>query len=483
MTLRLYNTLTRSLDEFRPIREGRIGVYACGPTVYRPPHVGNFRTFVFNDLLHRYLEWRGFDVRFVMNLTDVEDKIILEAATTGQQIGDVTAPVIAAFQTDLRTLNIEPVDVYPRATEHIAAMVDIVRRLVERGHAYQAGGSVYFDISSFPRYGRLARIEAEDIRAGAGLATREGGIDADEYEKGDARDFALWKAAKEEDRQVGAAWPTPWGDGRPGWHIECSAMSMQALGETFDIHTGGEDLVFPHHEDEIAQSEGATGQPFVHYWLHVKHLQVNGEKMSKSRRNDYTIAQLMDMGYSPSAIRWLLLSAQYRKELNFSFEGLDAAHTSLQRLLDFERRLADAVTRADAPLSALPGLARDMLAGFETALDDDLNMPGALAALFNFVREANAELDRGQPLDQSAIQAARDALCGVDEVLGVISMARAESQAVDAALGQWVELKIEERRLARDQRDFAAADRIRAELAERGVVLEDTAQGTRWRRK
>jgi cysteinyl-tRNA synthetase len=259
-------------------------------------------------------------------------------------------------------------------------------------------------------------------------------------------------------------------------------MSMQALGETFDIHTGGEDLVFPHHEDEIAQSEGATGRPFVHYWLHVKHLLVNGEKMSKSKRNDYTIAQLVDLGHPRSAIRWLLLSAQYRKELNFSFEGLDAARTSLQRLLDFERRLADRTTRADAPLSALPRIARDMLHDFEVALDDDLNTPAALAALFNFVREANAELDRDQPLDQASLQAARDALCGVDEVLGVIGMARAESKAVDAELAGWVELKIEERRLARDHRDFATADRIRDELKERGVVLEDTPQGVRWRR-
>jgi len=482
MTLRLYNTLTRSLDEFQPLEPGRVGIYACGPTVYRPPHVGNFRTFLFNDLLHRYLEWKGFDVRFVMNLTDVEDKIILEAAASGQGISDVTAPVIEAFNSDLSALGVRPADVYPRATEHIEAMVDIVRRLVERGHAYQAGGSVYFDISSFADYGKLSGIEAGDIRSGAGLATRSGGIDADEYEKGDARDFALWKAAKEEDRRVGAAWPTPWGDGRPGWHIECSAMSMQALGETFDIHTGGEDLVFPHHEDEIAQSEGATGKPFVHYWLHVKHLLVNGEKMSKSKRNDYTIAQLGDLGYSRSAIRWLLLSAQYRKELNFSFDGLTAARTSIQRLLDFERRLHDAVTRADAPLSTLPRLAQDMLRDFEAGLDDDLNTPVALAALFNFVREANAELDRDQPLGQDSVQAALTALERVDDVLGVIAMARRESTDVDAELGKWAETLIEERRLARGRRDFAAADRIRAELAERGVVIEDTPQGTRWRR-
>ncbi|NJD10206.1 MAG: cysteine--tRNA ligase [Gemmatimonadetes bacterium] len=482
MTLRLYNTLTRSLDEFRPIREGRVGVYACGPTVYRPPHIGNFRTFLFNDLLHRYLEWKGYAVTFVMNLTDVEDKIIAEAAARDLHIGDVTAPVTAAFEADLRTLDIRPVDVHPRATEHIDAMVSLVGRLLENGHAYEKGGTVYFDISSFPQYGRLARIEAQDVRAGAGLAARAGGIDADEYEKGDARDFALWKAARDDDRRAGAAWPTPWGEGRPGWHIECSAMSMQVLGETFDIHTGGEDLVFPHHEDEIAQSEGATGQPFAHYWLHVKHLLVDGEKMSKSKRNDYTIAQLLELGHQPSAVRYLLLSAQYRKELNFSFDGLGAARTSLQRLLDFERRLADAPTRADAPLSALPRLATRMLTEFEAALDDDLNTPAALAALFNFVREANAELDRDQPLDQGAIGAARSALQRADDALGVLALARMESQAVDDEFGSWVEQRIEARRLARESRDFATADRIRDELKQRGVVLEDTPRGVRWRR-
>ena len=482
MTLRIHDTLTRSLQEFRPADPQRVGVYACGPTVYRPPHIGNFRTFIFNDVLNRYLRWKGFGVTFVMNLTDVEDKIINEALATGVGISDVTAPMADAFFADLRALNIRPADVYPRATEHIDDMVALVGTLLERGHAYETGGSVYFDISSFPGYGRLSRIEATDIRAGAGLATRAGGIDADEYEKADARDFALWKAAREEDRTVGAAWPTPWGVGRPGWHIECSAMSMKVLGHTFDLHTGGEDLVFPHHEDEVAQSEGATGQPFVRYWMHVKHLLVNGEKMSKSKRNDFTIAQLVERGYPHSAIRYLLLSAQYRKELNFSFEGLDTARTSLRRLLDFEQRLGRTATAADAPLSTMPRIAEHALREFEAALDDDLNMPAALAALFNFVREANAELDRDQPVSAAALQPAVAALARIDEVLGVLELVRAEATDIDADLTAWVTARIEERRQARGRRDFAAADRVRDELTAAGIIIEDTPQGTRWKK-
>jgi cysteinyl-tRNA synthetase len=481
--MRFYNTLSRAVEEFSAIAPPRVGVYACGPTVYRPPHIGNFRTFLFSDVLHRYLEWKGFDVTFAMNLTDVEDKIIAEAAGMGASIDDVTVPMIDAFFSDLRALAIRPADVYPRATEHIDEMVDIIRRLLDNGHAYTtADGSIYFDISSFPQYGRLARIEAQTIRSGAGLATRAGGIDADEYDKADARDFALWKSAKDVDRQVGAAWETPWGIGRPGWHIECSAMSMAALGTTFDIHTGGEDLIFPHHEDEIAQSEGATGKPFANYWLHVKHLLMNGEKMSKSKGNDFTIGQLVERGYAPSAIRYLLVSAQYRKELNFSFDGLDTARTAIQRLLDFEARLNDTTTAADAPLSRLEEIAQRGLHEFEAALDDDLNTPNALAALFNFVREANAELDRDVPPALQAVAAVRLALVRMDEVLGILELARAERADVSEELAVWVAQLIEQRQDARGRRDFAAADRIRDELAAAGITVEDTPQGPRWKK-
>jgi cysteinyl-tRNA synthetase len=482
MPLKFYNTLTRSLDEFEPLDARKVRMYACGPTVYRLPHVGNYRTFVFNDVLHRYLEWKGFDVRFVMNLTDVEDKIIDDAVARNIPIGQVTAPVSDAFFRDLGTLGIRMADEYPRATKYIDDMTRLIERLFENGHAYIANGSVYFDISSFPQYGKLSRIDLVDVRSGAGLAERAGGIDADEYEKNDARDFVLWKAAKDSDRTVGAVWQTPWGEGRPGWHIECSAMSIAELGESFDIHTGGEDLIFPHHEDEIAQSEGATGRQFVRYWLHVKHLLVNGEKMSKSRSNDYKIDELIEKGYQPAAIRWLLLSAHYRKELNFTFEGLTDAAAGIRRVLDFEDRLRDTRSAHDAPASDLPAAAADALAEFEAALDDDLNVPNALAPLFNFIRKANALLDKQSLFAQSELEQAKGALHRMDEVLGIFGLARAGSENMDDDFAKWVEEKIVARQAARGRRDFAAADSIRAELTAAGVVLEDTPQGPRWKK-
>jgi cysteinyl-tRNA synthetase len=481
MGLRFFNTLTRKLEDFQPLHDNKVGVYACGPTVYRPPHVGNYRTFVFNDLLHRYLEWKGYDVKFVMNLTDVEDKIIEAAHEQNVQIDHVTAPVTDAFLADLKSLAVRSVDVHPRATEKIPEMIDIIAKLIERGHAYESDGSVYFAIGSFPTYGKLSRIELQDVRSGAGLQTRErGGIDADEYEKEDARDFALWKAAKDIDRAAGAAWPTPWGEGRPGWHIECSAMSMAELGETFDIHTGGEDLIFPHHEDEIAQSEGATGKPFVRYWLHVKHLLVNGEKMSKSKRNDYKLHELVEKGYNEAAIRYLLLSAHYRSELNFTFEGLDDAQAALRRLADFADRLQ--ATSPDANGSSdLTAISQSALAGFEAALDDDLNTPEALGALFTYVREANAALDKGA-VSESSRTAAMAALERMDDVLGFIDLARSKAKDVDADLAAWVEERIAARQAARRRRDFAGADKIRDELTAAGILVEDTPQGPRWKK-
>lgn len=483
MSLRFFNTLTRQVEEFRPIVAGRVGVYACGPTVYRPPHVGNYRTFIFNDLLHRYLEWKGVDVRFVMNLTDVEDKIIAAAAEQNVQIDAVTQPTTDAFFADLDALAIRRADVYPRATEKIESMIGIIGKLIERGHAYVKDGSVYFAIGSFPQYGKLARIELAAVRSGAGLSDRErGAVDADEYDKDDARDFALWKSAKDADRATGAVWDTPWGAGRPGWHIECSAMSMDELGETFDIHTGGEDLIFPHHEDEIAQSEGATGKPFVNYWLHVKHLLVNGEKMSKSKRNDYKLNELVEQGYSAAAIRYALLSAHYRKELNFTFEGLDDAQAALRRLVDFSDRLAAARVDEAVTGAELTRIAQSALSAFEAALDDDLNTPEAFAALFNFVREANAELDRVGAAPRAEIDAAIAALDRIDEVFGFIALARNAARDVDADLAGWVEAKIAERQAARARRDFAAADAVRAELTAAGIIIEDTPQGPRWKK-
>jgi cysteinyl-tRNA synthetase len=478
MALRFYNTLTRSSETFTPVNPPRVGVYACGPTVYRPPHVGNFRSFLLYDLVHRYLEWKGFTVRFVMNLTDVEDKIIEAARQQGTNISAVTSPTTDALFADLETLGARPADMYPRATQHVDEMVGLIERLVERGHAYVADGSVYFAISSWPDYGKLSRIELADTRAGAGLATR--GVDADEYGKEDARDFVLWKGAKDVDRAAGAVWQTPWGEGRPGWHIECSAMSIAELGETFDIHLGGEDLIFPHHEDEIAQSEAATGKPFVRFWLHVKHLLVNGEKMSKSKRNDYTINELIEKGYPGSAIRFLLISAHYRRELNFTFEGLDQAKDSVRRLQTFQERL-ELTAPAETGNPALTDAAGKAVADFESALDDDMNTSAALAAVFDFVREGNAALDQ-RGANQSDLQAARDALTRLDDVLGVLELAAVEAGTVDSKLAEWVESMIAERQAARGRRDFKRADEIRKELTEAGIVIEDTPTGTRWKR-
>jgi cysteinyl-tRNA synthetase len=501
MSLRFYNTLTRSLQPFEPLVPGTARVYACGPTVYQLPHIGNYRTFLFNDVLRRYLTWKGYQVRFVMNLTDVDDKTIAGALQQGIPLHDYTAPIIQGFFEDLHALGISDGVLYPRATEHIRDMVELIGQLVERGHAYRTeDGSVYFDIASFPGYGHLSRIDTVAIQAGAGLAGRDR-VTADEYDKADIRDFALWKAAKEQDRAVGAVWPTPWGEGRPGWHIECSAMSMAELGESFDIHTGGEDLVFPHHEDEIAQSEAATRRQFVRYWLHVRHLMVDGEKMSKSKGNVFTLADLRARGHMPSAIRYLLLSAHYRSELNFTTDGLGDARAALRRVREFRDRLRrEAATGAsDAPFAArvpprealapssgeepsLGAAGARGLADFEAALDDDLNTPQALAALFGFVREGNAALDLARN-GASEVERALQVLDRMDAVLGVIGLAEAESAAeVDADFAVWVEDRLERRRAARAARDFAMADAIRDELVAAGVSVEDTTDGVRWKK-
>lgn len=473
MALRFYNTLTRALDDFRPLVPGHVGMYACGPTVYQLPHIGNYRTFVFYDVLHRYLQWKGFQVRFIMNLTDVDDRIIERALDAGTSIDEFTAPFIRGFLEDLDTLGIRRADAFPRATGHIPEMVRLVERLIERGHAYVSDGDVYFDISSFPDYGKLSRVDLSAVRRGERVAS-------DRYEKEDIRDFALWKAAKPEDRRVGAAWPAPWGEGRPGWHLECSAMSMAELGETFDIHAGGEDLIFPHHEDEIAQSEGATGKPFARYWLHSRFLLLDAQKMSKSIGNVVTLRTLMEQGYEPAAIRFQLLSAHYRKELDFSLDGLEEARAAIRRLLDFDDRLAATPVRDDAPDSPLPDLAATALADFERGLDDDLNVPAALAALFTFVRRTNAALDEAGAVPPADLDAARSALARMDDVLGILAIAR--GPAPDAEFAAWVERRLADRQDARARRDFATADAIRQELASAGVVVEDTPSGPRWKR-
>ena len=474
MTLRLYNTLTRSLDDFEPL-EDEVRVYACGPTIYDYAHVGNYRSFVVYDLVHRYLEWKGHAVRFVMNLTDVDDKTIDAALEKGVTIAEHTEPYGEAILADARTLGVLEADAYPRATGYIEEMVDFVRRLEERGLAYETDdGSVYYDISAFPDYGKLARVDPDELKPGAR-------VDTDDYGKEDVRDFALWKAAKEKDEEVGAAWDSPWGRGRPGWHLECAVMSVSELGDTLDIHLGGEDLIFPHHEDEIAEAEGATGKQFVRYWLHIKHLLLEGRKMSKSLGNTVTVGELVDEGHGPAAIRHQLLSAQYRKELNFTREGLEASGRAVQRLLDFQARLRELDVGADAPTAGLPELVREALEEFEAALDDDLNSAGALGALFTFVNEANAALDgSGTPVDEDAREEALEALDSMDRVLGLLELAR-RSRQLEAGQIERIEERIREREEARDSRDFERADAIRDELAAEGIVLEDTPHGTRWK--
>jgi cysteinyl-tRNA synthetase len=474
MSLKVFNTATRSLETFTPLEEGRVRAYACGPTIYDHAHIGNFRSFLFFDLVHRHLEWSGYDVTFVMNLTDVDDKVIESAARAGTSIGGHTGPYGEVFLEDCRTLGVRAFDAYPRATGYIEEMVAFIGRLVDRGHAYAADdGAVYFSIASFPDYGKLKGIDTSTLRAGAR-------VEHDEYEKEDARDFALWKAATEQDERVGAAWDSPWGRGRPGWHLECSVMSMAELGETLDLHLGGEDLVFPHHENEIAQSEGATGRPFVRHWLHVKHLFVEGRKMSKSLGNFIRVRELLEEGYDPAAIRHQLISSHYRGELNFTRQGLAASGAAVQRMMDFGSRLEELRTDSSASDSVLPGLAEAALTEFRAALDDDFNSADALAAVFRFVSGVNAELDRHGPVLEEERAAALDALHSMDSVLGLIEVASAH-RSVDDELAAWVEQKIADRAAARAGRDFAAADAIRDELAARDIVLEDGPEGTRWK--
>jgi len=477
MPLRFYNTLTRREEEFVPLNEGRVGMYVCGPTVYAPPHIGNMRTFFFADVLHRYLEYRGYEVRFVMNLTDVDDKTIRGAQAKGVSLNDYTEPFIDDLFRNFEQLGIQRADVHPRATHYVDGMIDVIRRLEERGLAYVAEGSVYYDISEFPDYGKLSKVDVSAGRRGERVA-------ADEYDKDDVRDFVLWKAVKPEDEQVGAAWDTPWGRGRPGWHIECSAMSMQELGETFDIHAGGVDLIFPHHEDEIAQSEGATGREFVRYWLHGEFLLLEGDKMAKSTGNIFNLQDLVDRGVRPSSIRYLFLTAHYRSKLNFTFGGLEASAEAVRRIRGTRERLREHPDARDPDLGDEPVLHETVdgvLARFTDAMDADLNTSVALAELHGLVSAVNQRLEAlgTRPISHAEKHAALDAFERIDSVFGFLAVADGES-GVDADLAAWVEERIAARQAARQARDFATADAIRGELTARGVVVEDTAQGARW---
>jgi cysteinyl-tRNA synthetase len=462
--LRLKNTLTRTLEEFKPLDDNVVRMYSCGPTVYDFGHIGNFRTFVAVDVLRRYLKYLGYKVYHVMNITDVEDKIIRDMSEQGRELEEFTEYYTREFLVDLDRLNIERPEELPKATKHIPEMIELMKRLADAGCTYQSDGSLYFSIASFPTYGRLSGLKLEGNLAGAR-------VDVDEYDKADARDFVLWKAPKEPHEP---RWDTAFGTGRPGWHLECSAMSMKYLGESFDIHCGGVDLIFPHHENEIAQSEAATGKPFVRHWFHVEFLQLEGERMSKSRGNYYTVRMLLDKGYSPDAIRYLLISVPYSTQLNFTLEGLRGAESALERLRNFQRRVADAGAKPGAHPRVQEAVmrARD---GFEAAMSEDLNTSNALAAVFDLVRDVNIAIDSGE-FGSEDRQAVLDLTRRIDSVLGVLGEPRVEM------LDPEVEALMNDRNLARRNREFARADQIRDELAARGVVLEDTPQGTKWKR-
>jgi cysteinyl-tRNA synthetase len=470
--MRLYNTLTRQEEPFAPSLGNTVRMYACGLTVYARGHIGNFRTFVCLDVLRRTLRHvAGHDVREAINFTDVDDKTIAGAQREGMELRAYTDQYVAAFAEDSALLGLEPVEENPRATDpaNLQAMADVITALEARGHTYRSDGSIYFKIATMPDYGRLARLDHDGIQAGAR-------VDSDSYDKEDARDFVLWKASKPGE----PSWDVGVGPGRPGWHIECSAMALRLLGEPpIDIHAGGIDLIFPHHENEIAQSECATGRPFARFWVHVEHLLVDDQKMSKSLGNVYSLQDIADRGHRASALRYLLLSSHYRKQLNFTWTGMEQAEEALRRLTDFLARL-DRVqdTETHEALAARVDQARQ---AFDAALSADLNTAAALAAMFDLVRAGNTAIDRRE-IGLPEVARFKDAFAHFDRALGILSLRSAEDAAPPVPEAEILQ-RIEDRRAARSRREFAAADQIRDELAARGILLEDGPQGTRWKRK
>jgi cysteinyl-tRNA synthetase len=494
MALRLYNTLSGKIEDFQPLEDNRVRMYACGPTVYDYGHIGNFRTFIAVDLLYRFLRQSGYEVRYVMNITDVDDKIIRNSARDGVSVRQYTAKYIEAFLEDSATLGIEK-PIFVRATEHINAMADFIAKLEKKGFAYRTDdGSYYFRIAKFPEYGKLSKKDFAGMNDGAR-------VDVDEYEKDSARDFALWKAPKPGE----ASWDSVIGPGRPGWHIECSVMSMEELGPSFDLHAGGEDLIFPHHENEIAQSESLTGQQFARHWFHARFLLVEGQKMSKSLGNFFTIRDLVLRGHKPSSIRWLLTQVPYRNQLNFTFEGLKSAASSVEKLRNFRFRLTSTQFPAGAK-SAMSQLSDATIARMKSALDDDLNTAEAQAAMFDMIRKVNTALD-SQEVRQDDVKPLLAALDNFDEIFGVLKdddqpkmqsileWARAEGREKEISpelieivgsaqlSDQQVNQKLSEMEAARKSRNFKSSDAIRAELTEAGIVVENTKDGVRWRRK
>ncbi|MBM3758055.1 MAG: cysteine--tRNA ligase [Acidobacteria bacterium] len=466
MSLRFYNTLTQQVDDFVPADGKTVRMYVCGPTVYNFAHIGNLRTFTFQDILRRWIRARGFETLHVMNITDVDDKIIRSAMQQNVTLEAVTRPFETAFLEDIASLRIQRPEKLVRATEHIPEMVSLIEGLAAKGMTYESDGSIYYRISKFPDYGKLSHNDFGGMIAGAR-------VDVDEYDKENARDFVLWKQKKEGE----PSWPTSIGDGRPGWHIECSAMAMKYLGETLDIHAGGIDLTFPHHENEIAQSEGVTGKPFARFWIHAEHLAVDGGKMSKSLGNFYTLRDLVGIGHTPEAVRYLLAAVPYRNKLNFTMDGLKAAALSIERLRNFELRLKTD-RFAEGVNDDIAKRAADAFAQFEAAMDDDLNTANALGAVFEFVRETNTIMDAGG-FKAGNVDAAMKLLARMDVVFDVLKPTLAEDSLEDSAVDELVAA----RNAAKKARNFALADSLRAELLDKGIVLEDTKEGTRWKRK
>ncbi|MCE9600588.1 MAG: cysteine--tRNA ligase [Gemmatimonadetes bacterium] len=463
---RLFNTLTRSVEPFAPSDGETVRLYTCGPTVYNPAHLGNFRTFLFEDLMRRALRLRGWKVDQVMNLTDVDDKIIKRATEQGKTIREVTDPIVTIFHEDRKYLRIEDAEHYPRATAYIPEMIALVERLIANGVAYVADDrSVYFAIGKFATYGRLSRLDTREIQSGARVSQ-------DEYSKENAQDFALWKSAKPEDEACGAAWDSPWGRGRPGWHLECSAMAMSILGETLDLHAGGIDLIFPHHEDEIAQSEAATGKTFARCWCHGEFLLTDGAKMAKRIGNVQNVADLRANGVSGAAVRHFVFSTHYRKQLNLSGDALEGSLEAVRRIGDFAERLKAATGGTRGLEDAADRLENEVRA----AIFDDLNAPNAMGALFEFIRAANKELDAGGS-EAGALSRAREVFAIVDGILDL----QPERASADGEFAAWVEGQLTARAEARARRDFGTADAVRKALEEKGVVIEDSAAGTRWK--
>ncbi len=466
MALRFKNSFTRKKEDFIPIEEGKVKIYTCGPTVYNFQHIGNFRTFMWGDILRRYLKYKGYDVTYVMNITDIDDKIIRDSQAQNKSRKEFITEYVNAFLEDLDSLGFLRPDIQPYATDHIDGMVEMIQKLVERGFAYEIDGNYYYKISAFKDYGKLANLDMDGLKAGARVST-------DEYEKDSVSDFALWKAWQESDGDI--YWETPLGKGRPGWHIECSVMSQKYLGNHFDIHTGGVDLLFPHHENEIAQSEGCTGTKSVNYWLHGEHLIVEGKKMSKSLGNFYTLRDIIDKGYAGVVVRYLLASTYYRQQLNFTFAGLDAARNALERYNDFIVNLKSYKgSESDNSADAIIEKAK---AGFEDALDDDLNVSGALGVVFDFIREIN-RLKAENNLSADERDRALNTITTFDSVLNFTYHVNTDD--IDSSE---IESLIQQRADAKKNKDFALADKIRADLLEQGIILEDSREGTKWKKK